>query len=298
MWLPGLAPKGEVFCKRFFARDFLQIVECASARKRRVACHILSGGSSDKNVSLLIYHLDRMLLAGAPIARWINGLLLFIGALGLTGLFPARWLTAGLCLFLLISFFWLRRYWHRQEYVRFREETRPPVTPRPMIPSDSIPINASGYFTVEGKSERFTWLQGYFRTFATREHAVICLVQPKRFLLAEWPEKDVGMWYIFFYPKAIRDIRYGTVAFGRATQPCLAIEHEIHIPKSGRFRRERTVQETIMLASPTEADARRILADLLYDTHAKRDKPPPQPPPDPARNGHVTIPIGATRRLD
>ena len=249
-------------------------------------------------MSLLIYHLDRMMLAGAPVARWINGLLLFIGALGLTGLFPGRWLTAGLSILFLAGFFWLRRYWRSREYVQFREEARPPVAPLPLEPSDSVQLHVSGYFTVEGKSERFTWLQGYFRTFATREHAVICLVQPKRFLLAEWPDKDVGMWYVFFYPKAVRNIRYGVATFGRTTLPCLAIEHKIHIPKSGRFSRDRTVQETVLLASATEADTRRILADLLYDTHAKEEKAPPQPSANPSRNGHVKISIGATRRLD
>ena len=254
-------------------------------------------------MSRLIYHLDRMLLAGAPVVRWMDGLLLLIGVLGAFGLVPGRFFTAGLCLILLISFVWLRRRWRNQDYVHFREETRPAVTPQPMAPSDNVPIHASGYFTVEEKSERFTWLQGYFRTFATREHAVICLVQPKRFLLAEWPAKDMGMWYVFFFPKSVLNIRYGTVSFGRTTQPCLAVDHEIHIPKRGRFSRERTIQEMVILATPTEEDTRRILADLLYDTSAKQNEAPPaqpqaQPPPSPARNGHVNIPMGATRRLD
>lgn len=261
----------------------------------RLFKHTLPAKSSDRNVSFFIYHLDRLWLAGTPVARWFIGLLLFIGVLAVAGLFPGRWFIAGLCLVLLVSFSWIRRHWHGQEYVQFREGTRPQVKPLPLAPSDSIPINASGYFTVEGKSERFTWLQGYFRTFATREHAVICLMQPQRFLLAEWPEKDIGMWYIFFYPQDIRGIRYGSVTFGRVTQPGLAIEHEIHIPKSGRFSRERTVQETIFLASPTEEDTRRILADLLYDT---QPAPPPQLSPNSSPNGQVTIPIKATRRLD
>ena len=253
-------------------------------------------------MSRLFYHLDRMLLAGTPVVRWIDGLLLLVGALGAFGLVPGRFFAAGLYLVLLIAFIWLRRHWHSREYVRFREAPPPAVTPQPMPPSDSVPIHASGYFTVEERSGRFTWLQGYFRTFATREHAVICLVQPKRFLLAEWPAKDMGMWYVFFFPKAVRNIRYGTVSFGRTTQPCLAIDHDIHIPKRGRFSRERTVQETIILASPTEEDTRRILADLLHDTLVKKEKAPPrqprQPLPNPAPNGHVNIPIGATRRLD
>ena len=248
-------------------------------------------------MSRLIYYLERMILAGAPVGRWINGLFLCIGALGALGLLPGDWLTAGLCIALLASFFWLRRHWRGREYVQFHEAPRPAVSPQPLKPSDSVPIHASGYFTVEEKSERFTWLQGYFRTFATREHAVICLVQPKRFLLAEWPEEDVGMWYVFFFPKAVRQIRYGAVTFGRTTQPCVAVEHEIHIPKTGRFSRARTLQETVFLASPTEEDARRILADLLHDTHAKREETPSRPLPNPSRNGHVNVPIGTTRRL-
>ncbi|MYC96053.1 MAG: hypothetical protein F4X14_13915 [Caldilineaceae bacterium SB0661_bin_32] len=253
-------------------------------------------------MSRLIYHLDRMMLAGAPVVRWIDGLLLLVGALGAFQFVPGRFLTTGLCLVLFASFIWFRRHWRSRDYVQFVELPPPAVTPQPLAPRDSVPIHASGYFTVEEKSERFTWLQGYFRTFATREHAVICLVQPKRFLLAEWPEKDVGMWYVFFFPKSVRSIRYGTVSYGRNTQTCLAIEHEILIPKRGRFSRERTVQETVLLASPTEEDTRRILADLLHDTHAKNEaaKPskPLQPAPDPARNGQVKIPIESTRRLD
>jgi len=253
-------------------------------------------------VSRLIYHLDRMMLAGAPVVRWIDGLLLLAGALGAFGFVPGRFLTAGLCLVLFASFIWFRRHWRSRDYVQFVESAPPAVTPQPLAPRDSVPIHASGYFTVEEKNERFTWLQGYFRTFATREHAVICLVQPKRFLLAEWPEKDVGMWYVFFFPRSVRSIRYGTVNYGKNTQTCLAIEHEILIPKRGRFSRERTVQETVLLASPTEEDTRRILADLLHDTHAKDEaaKPskPLQPALDPARNGQVKIPIESTRRLD
>lgn len=253
-------------------------------------------------MSRLIYHLDRMMLAGAPVVRWIDGLLLLVGALGAFQFVPGRFFTTGLCLVLFASFIWFRRHWRSRDYVLFVESPPPAVTPQPLAPRDSVPIHASGYFTVEEKSERFTWLQGYFRTFATREHAVICLVQPKRFLLAEWPEKDLGMWYVFFFPKSVRSIRYGTVNYGRNTQTCLAIEHEILIPKRGRFSRERTVQETVLLASPTEEDTHRILADLLHDTHAKNEaaKPskPLQPAPDPARNGQVTIPIESTRRLD
>ena len=248
------------------------------------------------------YYLDRMMLAGAPTSRWVDGLLLLVGLLGGLGLLPGQYITSGICLVLFVSFIWIRRHWRQRDYVEFQEETTPEVTPKALAPSDSVPIHASGYFSVEEKYERFTWLQGYFRTFATREHAVICLVQPKRFLMAEWPERDVGMWYVFFYPKSVRNIRYGTVSYGRTSQPCLAIEHEILIPKRGRFSRERTVLETVFLASPTKEDTTRILADLLHDTHAPKEEiRPPQPsvaPAHPARNGHVKTPIGATRRLD
>lgn len=250
-------------------------------------------------MSRLIYYFDRMLLAGAPVSRWVNILLLFVGALGALGLVPGHWLTAAICLLLLGGFFWLRRHWRSRDYVRFQEAPLPQIRPQALAPSDKVPIHATGYFTVEGKNERFTWLQGYFRTFATREHAVICLVQPKLSLLAQWPEKDVGMWYVFFFPRSVRNVRLGTVAFGRETQPCVAVEHEIHIPKKGRFSRERTLHETVILASDTEADSLKILADLLHDTHAEEEEEkPPQPAPHPSSNGQVNVPIGATRRLD
>lgn len=251
-------------------------------------------------MSVLFYHLDRLLLAGAPLARWISGLLLFIGVLAGFGLFPGRWWTASLCAVLLIGFTLSRRHWRKREYLTFAEQERPAIEPEALAPSDSVPISASGYFSVEGKNNRFTWLEGYFRTFATREHAVICLVQPRRVLLAEWPENELGMWYVFFYPKTVRSIRYGTITFGRVTQPGLAIEREVHIPKKGRFSRERTVNETVYLASPTEADTRRILADLLFDRQPRAKAETAEksaPPPGPARNGHVKTPISATRRL-
>ena len=253
-------------------------------------------------MSRLLYHLDRMMLAGTPAVRWIDGLLLVVGVMGGFGFVPGGFFTTGICLVLFVSFIWLRRHWRSRDYVQFRELATPSVTPQPLAPKDSVPIHASGYFSVEEKSERFTWLQGYFRTFATREHAIICLVQPKRFLLAEWPEKDVGMWYVFFFPKSVRNVRYGMVSYGRITQTCLAIEHEILIPKKGRFSRERTVQETILLASPTEEDTRRILADLLHDREAKKEEVTASKQhshqPDPAHNGQVKIPMGETRRLD
>lgn len=250
-------------------------------------------------MSRLIYYFDRMLLAGAPVSRWVNILLFCVGALGALELVPGHWLTAALCLLLLAGFFWLRRHWRSRDYVRFHEAPLPQITPQALAPSDKVPIHATGYFAVEGKNERFTWLQGYFRTFATREHAVICLVQPKLSLLAQWPEKDVGMWYVFFFPRSVRNVRRGSVSFGRATQPCVAVEHEIHIPKKGRFSRERTLHETVILATDTEADSLRILADLLHDTHAEEEEErPPQPAPGPSSNGQVNVPIGATRRLD
>ena len=202
MRAPGLAPQGGVFSHN------LLIVSLWPEALR--------------NVSHLVYHLDRMLLAGAPIGRWINGLFVFIGVLGALGLLPGHWLTAGLCVLFIATFYWLRRRWRVRDYIQFQEAPLPEVTPQPLKPSDSVPIHASGYFIVEEKSERFTWLQGYFRTFATREHAAICLVRPKRFLLAEWPEQDVGMWYVFFFPKTVRNIRYGTVTFGAndSAVPC------------------------------------------------------------------------------
>ncbi|MBX3000507.1 MAG: hypothetical protein KF893_18450 [Caldilineaceae bacterium] len=242
----------------------------------------------------IFYRLNRHQFSEIPLSRWIQ-----IGLLGLAGFafiarIPAYWIIASALLLLFLLFTAALLYWRGRNYMTFTEMSKPTVAPKALKPADKLPILASGDFGVEGKHARFTWLQGYFRTFATREHALLCLAQPSRFaLLGHWPEKEVGMWYIFFRDKDVASIRWGEVSHGGEKLPGLAIDHEVFIPKQGRFGRERTLHRTFYMACREEEDLRRILADLLY-------RKPVEPAKVAAQNGAGKLPHNSNewRRID
>lgn len=221
----------------------------------------------------IFYRLNRHHFSDLPLSRWVQ-----IALLALAGIvFLARpngyWIIGGSLILLFVLFTGISIHWRRQNYVAFVEKPKPNVIPKALKPADKLPILASGYFSVEGKYAYFTWLQGYFRTFATREHALLCLVQPSRFaLLGQWPEKEVGMWYIFFRDEEVEALRWGEVRHGAETLPALAVDHQIFIPKRGRFDRDRTLHRTVYMACREEADLRRIFADLLYEKQAELGK--------------------------
>ncbi|RME62233.1 MAG: hypothetical protein D6790_06675 [Caldilineae bacterium] len=216
--------------------------------------------------------------------RWVQVALAGVALIAAVGWLPGRWITAAVALLLLVALTWRARHWRTRDYIRFHDRPKPDVTPAALPASAKLPIFASGYFSVEGKHQHFTWLQGYFRTFPTREHAVLCLVQDSSYLLfGQWPEHEVGMWYCFFKPEVIEKIRWGEIVFDDHRMPGLAVQHTVHMPKRGRLRPARTVSKTIYLACHTEEDARAILADLLYD-HRKESETKPKPV-HPSANG-------------
>jgi hypothetical protein len=221
-------------------------------------------------VDAIFYRLNRHHFSDLPLARWIQIGLLALAGMVIIARLPAYWITAGVLIFLFLLFTGISIYWRGRNYIAFTETPKPAVTPKALKPADKLPILASGYFSVEGKYANFTWLQGYFRTFATREHALLCLAQPSRFaLLGQWPEKEVGMWYIFFRDQDVESIRWGEVSHGGEKLPGLAVDHQIFIPKQGRFDRDKTVHRTFYIACREETDLRRILADLLYKKQAE-----------------------------
>ncbi len=222
----------------------------------------------------LLYNLTRHHWSGAPLSRWLAFLLLLGGLVTGIGWLPGGWPVAALWLLAFLTLLGMMVYWRRRDFVRFQEAPAPELIPARLDPSDKIPIFATGHFSVEGKYRRFTWLQGFFRTFATREHAVICHVPPRRFLLGQWPERETGLWYQFFMPGDIQQVRWGVIDFGAKPMVGLAVEYRLTIPKRSRLSRARTLDETVFLACHTEEDARRILANLLYEL-----TPPPAMPP-------------------
>jgi hypothetical protein len=88
-------------------------------------------------------------------------------------------------------------------------------------PGDKVQMRATGRFAVNGQAHDFADLLAYWRTFASREHAVMAIQHDSHWLLlGTMPEELVGMWYIFFAPEAVRNLTPGRLTFGQ-TGPAL-----------------------------------------------------------------------------
>jgi hypothetical protein len=149
----------------------------------------------------------------------------------------------------------------------------------PLNPSDKLILRATGLFEVEGKAQRFTELPAYYRSFSTREHALMAVVQPARRLagLASWPEDETGMWYIFVKHDEVRQVQPGMLSFGRARRPALLLLVEQVLPEKNavmdawglQWGKDKsklaTRQQTIYLSFDDEAERARVMGDLAAD---------------------------------
>jgi hypothetical protein len=232
-------------------------------------------------VRSLFYNLNRYYLSGAPLSRWLIVFLLLGGTATALGWAPGGWPATGLWLLAAVGVIVITWKLKRQDFIAFHELPAPVLEPKPLPASEKVPIHASGHFHVEGKYRRFAWIEGYFRTFATREHAALCLVPPSRFLgVARWPDEETGMWYCFVMPAHIQQVRWGEIHFRGGPNTGVAVDYQLTIPKQGRLRPERTEFETLYLACESKEEACLILADLLYDLTV-----PEHSPNGTARNG-------------
>lgn len=212
-----------------------------------------------------------------------------LGLLILAGLMAIRWLPGGVagvavCGALLLALLTLRWLARRRNFLLFRADGAP-ARPRPgsamLDPADKLLLRASGLFGVESKSQQFTELLAYFRSFETREHAVMAICPPSAFAgLGTWPDHEIGMWYIFFKSKEIQRITPGELWFGSAHRLALQIDVRQEIPQEtspldvwGGYRtKERAKPKyqdaTILLSFDSEDDRARVLADLVSDASA------------------------------
>ncbi|MCB0144075.1 MAG: hypothetical protein KDE50_29565 [Caldilineaceae bacterium] len=214
----------------------------------------------------LLYELSRYYMAGAPLFRWLVLLLLAVGLVWLGIQAPGGWIGAAPWGIAALALIYLRRLWRSNGFVHF--ETAPPPTVEPQrLPADQkLPIHATGRFGVEGKEQYDTWLPGFYRTFATREHALLCRVMDKKVWgFGRRPPDEIGMWYIFFAPDAIEGVRWGQLHFGAEAQLAVAVDYKVEVQAEGRFRNAKTKIETLLIATQNEEDARTIMADLLFD---------------------------------
>jgi hypothetical protein len=161
-----------------------------------------------------------------------------------------------------------RRGWAaRGYYVLFLPEpglTSPALLP--LLPEDKIPLRATGWFDVQSRERLFADLPAYWRTYASREHAVLAIQHPSRFLLlGHSRDEDAGMWYAFIPPAAIREVMPGQLRFGRQVNPGLRVVYRRQPPARDGKRPPKVVVATIHLAFEDEASRARAWADLVAD---------------------------------
>jgi hypothetical protein len=176
-----------------------------------------------------------------------------------------HWLVLVLIVLGVVGLIVLRGAAARAGYVRF---THQPALAAPasltLAPDDKEAAFASGRFEVEGKEGRHANLIAYWRTFGSREHAVMAIQHPSRFALGSLPSDRIGMWYAFFKPEDIEEIAAGTVAFGGVLRPGLKIVYRRPPPQDGK-RPKQPVREVLHLAFEAEPARDRVWADLLAD---------------------------------
>ncbi len=214
---------------------------------------------------------------------WLTGLGLAGAVLALARRLPeylaggslALWALPALPVALALAVKLYARWAAAATYLIFTPESgvTAPV-PHALLPADKVLIRASGRFEVQGKSHFFAGLLAYWRTFASREHAVMAIVHPSRFLLfGTMPERDQGLWYIFFCPDKMLALRPGRITFGRDQQLALQVTYQPPRPPSPPSRRRNArprprplpPPETVYLTFDDEASRAQVWADLLAD---------------------------------
>lgn len=228
---------------------------------------------------LWFYLLPKRFWFGTSLLRWVLIFSLLAAAIYFFAQYPLRWVAVTVVAVALAALLYTIKRWQPLDFVRFSEQPLEPNSlfdPSPLDAGEKIPIHATGRFEVEGKDARFTWLPGFYRTFATREHAIMCLVKSGQFepvafwaRIGYWNPDMEGMWYMFLAADAIEQIRQGDLDFGSDPQPTVAIDYVLTMPPRNLVQkllaREQRITETLYLTCESSDDRDRILADLQYD---------------------------------
>jgi len=218
----------------------------------------------------LLYHLDNTLFFEAPMRTWVNwGFVLLALVTLLVGL-PGRFYLAGFSLLLILLLSLASRYARRRYYVHFLPESpKPPDDPPlPLWPQDKLLHHASGHFEVEDKAGDWTRLIAYYRTFETREHAIMARLTPSRFLkLGEFPPQHLGMWYRFITPENLLDVASGQIYANGEEEPGLRLRYRRFDDKGN------PLEDLFFLHFDSEGDRARVMADLLLDMGGPARRP-------------------------
>ncbi|NOZ51111.1 MAG: hypothetical protein GXP37_13865 [Chloroflexi bacterium] len=208
-----------------------------------------------------LHHLDRHEWLDTSLFAWLVFALLLLAPLPIVGYLPGG---AGLSVVLvgLAMGFGVSRWWGRRHlYVHFvPTASLIPNRPQPPLrPGDKLLLHVVGYLGVEGKEADFTGLIAYYRTFETREHAVMARQTPSRFWWGRTPGRLLGMWYYFVQPHELRRVVEGQVYFGAQPQPAL----RLHVTRTNA--KGKPVSEIAYFIFANEDDRARVAVDLRLD---------------------------------
>ncbi|MCS6826461.1 MAG: hypothetical protein NZ553_07605 [Caldilinea sp.] len=211
-----------------------------------------------------LYLVERAELLGVPLIRWLYLTLLGLALAWTVLRLPGSW-TVGIVLLTSAAALHLTlQHARSRAYTTFIPQQAPTPPAQILAPAQKRPVYVTGVLSVEQKVRAFTALPGFYRTFATREHALLCRVRPRRiWAIAAWPEDEIGLWYAFFTPGQILAIQPGITRIDRRTLPGLAITYR----PDGDDARQRQPSSplTLYLAFVDESDRDAVLADLLVD---------------------------------
>ena len=222
----------------------------------------------------LAYQLRRHRLGGWRLDRW--GITLAWGASLVTVLqwllrgqpaLPAwHWLILALLILGGLGLLLLRGWAARRLYVTFEPQRQAVAPPGKALPAeDKVRLWATGHFEVEGKARILVDLTAYWRTYASREHAVLAIQRRTRFLLAHSPEEDVGMWYIFIRPDTVLGVTPGDLRFGARRSPALCVAYRHQPPAADGKRPPKPIVAALYLAFDDETTREQVWADLAAD---------------------------------
>lgn len=236
----------------------------AVAGAHRQPTEFLADVASD-TWTLRLYLLSCGHLMGLPLLRWLYFVMSMSAFVWIAFSLPGGWGVSVTLLAALVALVLTVRTLQHRSFVAFVGNTLPAPPLEVMPPAQKRPLYVTGVLSVEQKVRVFTALPGFYRSFATREHALLCRVRERRiWRIGAWPEEEVGLWYAFFAPQQIATVQPGDVRIGRNTLPGIAVTYRPDAPIRPP-RRRTPMQTTLYLAFVTEEDRTAVLADLLVE---------------------------------
>ena len=179
----------------------------------------------------LAYLLRGHLWLAWPLSRWLGVLIFAATVLVAFRSRPSIWPALLLAVWLLL-YIALLVWAGLQGYVRFRVDADAILPKSEQVehtPSSKelIPVRASGWFTVEGKEQYLVDIEADLRATGSAERIIMGRVHPSRFLLlGRWPRGELGWWYLFLKPEAIREMQVGYLNFGLRARASLRLVYD------------------------------------------------------------------------